>query len=64
MLAAAVGAREERVFAVQSDPPDRAFDDVGVDIARVAIHPDGCILIIVPCVTLASARSPFTSRRI
>jgi hypothetical protein len=28
-----------------------------ISIARVAIHPDGCILIIVACVTLAGARS-------
>jgi hypothetical protein len=32
MLAAAIGSREERVFSVQRDGPDRALDDVGVKI--------------------------------
>ena len=41
MLAAAVGAREECVFAVQRDRPDRAFDDVGVDIDTTVVEEAG-----------------------
>jgi hypothetical protein len=41
MLAAAVGAREERVFAVQRDRPDCAFDDVGVDLDTAVVEEAG-----------------------
>ena len=41
MLAAAVGAGEECVFAVQRDRPDRAFDDIGVDIDTAVVEETG-----------------------
>ena len=41
MLAAAVGAREECVFSVQGDRPDRAFDDVGVDLDAAIVEESG-----------------------
>ena len=41
MLAAAVGAREECVFAVQRDRPDCAFDDVGVDFDTTVVDEAG-----------------------
>src|ERR1700680_2439908 len=41
MLAAAVGAREECVFSVQSDRPDCAFDDVGVDLDTAVVEEAG-----------------------
>ncbi len=41
MLAAAVGAREERVFAIQGDRPDRALDDVGVDLDAAVVEEAG-----------------------
>jgi len=41
MFAAAVRAGEECVFAAQRDRPDRAFDDVGVDLgAAIVEEPD------------------------
>ena len=41
MLAAAVRASEECVFSVQSDRPDRAFDDVGVDLDTAVVEEAG-----------------------
>ena len=41
MLAAAVGAGEECVLAVQRDRPDRAFDDVGVDLDAAVVEEAG-----------------------
>ena len=41
MLAAAVGAGEERVLAVQGDRADRSFDDVAVDLDAAIVEEAG-----------------------
>ena len=41
MLAAAVGAGEERILAVERDRTDRAFDDVGVDLDAAVVEEAG-----------------------
>ena len=41
VLAAAVGAGEERILSIQRDRPDRPLDDVAVDLdAAVVDEPD------------------------
>ena len=41
MFAAAVGAGEEGVLAIQRNRPDRPFDDVGVDLNAAVIEETG-----------------------
>ncbi len=38
MLAAAVGAGEEMIFAPERDRPDCAFDDIGVDLDAAVVE--------------------------
>lgn len=41
MLANAAGGGEECLFAVQSDQPDHAFDDVGIDLDAAVMEEAG-----------------------
>ena len=41
MLAAAVGAGEEMIFAPERDRPDCAFDDIGVDLDAAVVEEAG-----------------------
>jgi len=41
MLGAAIGAREECVFPCQSDRPDGAFEDVGIQLDPAIIEKQG-----------------------
>jgi hypothetical protein len=37
VLAAAIGASEERILAIEGDGPDGALDDVGIDLDPAVI---------------------------